>query len=43
MASSPGEGTDFTAKQGFIGMQAEGAPIDFRNIRIREIKPAAKP
>ncbi len=37
------EGTDFTAKQGFIGMQAEGAPIDFRNIRIREIKPAAKP
>jgi hypothetical protein len=29
---------DFRAKKGTIGLQAEGAHIDFRNLRIKEIK-----
>jgi hypothetical protein len=30
---------DFKPTSGTIGIQAEGAPIDFRNLRIKEIKP----
>jgi hypothetical protein len=26
-------------ERGYIGLQAEGAPLEFRNLRIREIKP----
>jgi hypothetical protein len=29
---------NFKPKRGPIGIQAEGQPIDFRNIRIKEIK-----
>ena len=29
---------DFKAKKGPIGIEAEGHPIDFRNLRIKEIK-----
>ena len=32
------EGTGLTPEKGFIGLQAEGAPLEFRNLRIREIK-----
>ncbi len=32
------EATGFTPDKGYIGIQAEGAAIDFKNIRIREIK-----
>ncbi len=31
------EGSNFQAKRGFLGFQAEGAPIEFRNIRIKPI------
>jgi 3-keto-disaccharide hydrolase len=31
------EGSDFKAARGYLGFQAEGAPIDFRNIRIKEL------
>lgn len=30
--------TGFKPEQGTIGLQAEGAPLEFRNLRIREIK-----
>jgi len=30
--------TGLKPEQGFIGLQAEGAPLEFRNLRIREIK-----
>ena len=32
------EATEFKTKKGYIGLQAEGAPIEFRRLRIREIK-----
>lgn len=32
------EATGFKPAQGTIGLQAEGAPLEFRNLRIREIK-----
>jgi hypothetical protein len=32
------EGTGLATKRGYIGLQAEGAPMEFRNLRIREIK-----
>lgn len=32
------EGTGLTPKEGHIGLQAEGAPMEFRKLRIREIK-----
>lgn len=32
------EATEFKSKKGYIGLQAEGAPIEFRHLRIREIK-----
>jgi hypothetical protein len=32
------EATGFKPAKGYIGLQAEGAPIDFRNLRLREIK-----
>lgn len=32
------QATGFQPAQGYIGMQAEGAPLEFRNIRIRELK-----
>jgi len=32
------EATGFTPAEGHIGMQAEGAAMEFRNIRLREIK-----
>lgn len=31
------EGTEFQATRGHIGLQAEGAPLEFRNLRIREL------
>lgn len=31
------EGTEFASKRGYIGLQAEGAPLEFRNLRIKEI------
>lgn len=33
------EATGLTPARGYIGLQAEGAPLEFRNLRIREIKP----
>jgi hypothetical protein len=33
------EGTGLKPAKGNIGLQAEGAPLEFRNLRIREIKP----
>lgn len=30
--------TGLVPERGFIGLQAEGAPMEFRNLRIREIK-----
>ncbi len=32
------EATGFTPATGYLGMQAEGAAMEFRNIRLREIK-----
>jgi len=32
------EGTGLAAKSGYLGLQAEGAPLEFRNLRILEIK-----
>ncbi len=32
------KGTGLTPAEGYIGFQAEGAPLEFRNLRIREIK-----
>lgn len=32
------EATGLKQDKGYIGLQAEGAPIEFRNLRIREIK-----
>ncbi|MCI0360365.1 MAG: DUF1080 domain-containing protein [Planctomycetaceae bacterium] len=32
------EGTGLTPEKGYLGLQAEGAAMEFRNIRIREIK-----
>ncbi|MBI5757097.1 MAG: DUF1080 domain-containing protein, partial [Planctomycetales bacterium] len=32
------EATEFKPASGYIGLQAEGAALDFRNLRIREIK-----
>ncbi len=31
------EGTEFASKSGHIGLQAEGAPLDFRRFRIQEL------
>lgn len=31
------EGTEFESKRGYIGLQTEGAPLEFRNLRIQEI------
>ncbi|WP_254507643.1 3-keto-disaccharide hydrolase [Anatilimnocola floriformis] len=32
------EGTGLAAKSGYLGLQAEGAPLEFRKLRILEIK-----
>lgn len=32
------EATGLTPAQGYVGLQAEGAALEFRNLRIREIK-----
>ena len=32
------EGTGLKPAEGHIGLQAEGAPLEFRNIRLRKIK-----
>jgi hypothetical protein len=32
------EGTGLTPEKGFIGLQAEGAPLEFRNLRIRKME-----
>ncbi len=32
------EATGLTPAKGYIGLQAEGAPMEFRNLRLREIK-----
>lgn len=32
------EGTGLSAKSGYLGLQAEGAPMEFRNLRILEVK-----
>jgi hypothetical protein len=32
------EGTGLKSEKGYIGLQAEGAALEFRNLRIREIK-----
>ena len=34
------EATGLQPKEGYIGLQAEGAPLEFRKLRIRELKPA---
>lgn len=34
------EATGLETKEGYIGLQAEGAPLEFRKLRIRELKPA---
>lgn len=34
------EATGLQTKEGYIGLQAEGAPLEFRKLRIRELKPA---
>lgn len=31
------EGTGFESKRGYIGLQAEGAPLEFRTLRIKEL------
>jgi len=31
------EGTEFQTARGYLGLQAEGAPMEFRNLRIKEI------
>ncbi|HOV32603.1 MAG TPA: DUF1080 domain-containing protein [Candidatus Hydrogenedens sp.] len=31
--------THCTVKEGYIGLQSEGAPIEFRNIRLRKLEP----
>ncbi len=31
------EGTEFASKRGHIGLQAEGAPLEFRRLRIQEL------
>ncbi|MFQ5730380.1 MAG: family 16 glycoside hydrolase [Planctomycetaceae bacterium] len=31
------EGTEFQSKRGHLGLQAEGAPLEFRRLRIKEI------
>ncbi len=36
-------GSDAVYRKGYISLEAEGAPIDFRNIRIRELPPANTP
>jgi hypothetical protein len=33
------EATGLTPEKGYLGIQAEGAALEFRNLRIREIKP----
>jgi hypothetical protein len=32
------EGTELQQKRGYFGLQAEGAPIEFRSIRIKELR-----
>jgi len=32
------EGTELPQKRGYFGLQAEGAPIEFRNIRVKELE-----
>lgn len=32
------KGTDLQTKEGYIGLQAEGAAMEFRKLRIREVK-----
>ena len=32
------EGTGLTPERGHIGLQAEGAPLEFRNLQVRELK-----
>ena len=32
------EAAGFKPEQGYLGLQAEGAPLEFRNLRIRELK-----
>ena len=34
------EGMEFEAKSGYLGLQAEGAPLEFRNLRIKEMATA---
>ncbi|MDX2131423.1 MAG: family 16 glycoside hydrolase [Planctomycetota bacterium] len=36
-------GKDISPRKGFICLESEGTPIDFRNIRIKELPPASKP
>jgi hypothetical protein len=36
------EATGLAPSKGYIGLQAEGAALEFRNLRIREIKEPAK-
>jgi hypothetical protein len=37
------EVTGFKDRRGYLGLQAEGAPMEFRNIRIKELAPGEKP
>ncbi len=32
------EATGLQSKEGYIGLQAEGAALEFRQLRIREVK-----
>lgn len=36
-------GSEVSPRQGYICLEAEGSPIDFRNIRIKELPPASPP
>ncbi len=36
-------GKDASPRRGFICLESEGTPIDFRNIRIKELPPASPP
>jgi hypothetical protein len=32
------EATGLRPAKGYLGLQAEGAPVEFRNLRVREVK-----
>src|SRR5215469_5024920 len=36
-------GENCSYRKGYIGLEAEGAPIDFRDVRIKELPPSGAP